>query len=193
MMSEHGKDPNPGPGEELKSLRPPEEVTVLVVDDEPDVVVYLSSVLEDAGMNVLTAYDGDEALEILKENHVDLISLDLVMPRRSGIRLWTEIRKTKEWSRTPVIFVTGHAKDPGVKQDIAKAMEDSTMVGPSMYLEKPVTPKSYLNHICKVLGVTLPETAESPDDLRRRAMEMLENADTGTLEKVLDDLKRNKP
>jgi CheY-like chemotaxis protein len=179
--------------EEIRSLRPPGEVTVLVVDDEPDVVVYLSSVLEDAGMNVLTAYDGDEALELLKEHHVDLISLDLVMPRRSGIRLWTEIRKTEKWSRTPVIFVTGHAKDPGVRKDVDEAMEDSTMVGPSMYLEKPVTPRSYLNHICRILGVKLPESVESKDDLRRKALQMLEDADENTLEAVLRKLKRNEP
>ena len=70
-----------------EDIRRPEDTTVLVVDDEPDVVTYLSSVLEDAGIRVLAAHDGEEALGILESNEVDLISMDLVMPRKSGIRL----------------------------------------------------------------------------------------------------------
>jgi len=173
--------------------RNPEDVTVLVVDDEPDVVRYFSSVLDDAGLNVLTAYDGDQALEILAENEVDLISLDLVMPRKSGIRLFVELRRKPEWSRIPVVFVTGHAKDPDVKRDVEDVMADSTMTGPSMYLEKPVTPESYLGHICRIVGVEHQVEEEDPDraeELKREVGALLENADAKTIEAMLDQLKK---
>lgn len=181
-------------GTQEERLRRPEEVTVLVVDDEPDVVTYLSSVLEDAGMKVLTALDGEQALEILRENDADLISLDLVMPRKSGIRLLVELRKTREWSRIPVIFVTGHARDPDIRRDMDEVMADSTMLGPSLYLEKPVTPHRYLAHICKILRVACPEEADGGDrtrELREQARELLEGADAHTLEQMLEKLRRS--
>jgi CheY-like chemotaxis protein len=194
-MSETTSADRPGPADHEAPLRRPDEVTVLVVDDEPDVVTYLSSVLEDAGLNVLTAYDGDQALEILRERGADLISLDLVMPRKSGIRLLVELRKTRAWSRIPVIFVTGHARDPDVRRDMDQVMADSTMMGPSLYLEKPVTPESYLAHICKILRVDIPEEFRQEgraDELRREARELLDQADPQTLQALLEQLKKSK-
>jgi CheY-like chemotaxis protein len=168
----------------------PEDVTVLVVDDEPDVLTYLSSVLDDAGINVLTAADGDKALEIVKTTKVDLISLDLVMPRKSGIRFLVELRKNHELSRIPVIFVTGHAHDPGVRKDVSDALSDSTMVGPALYLEKPVTPASYLANICRILKIDCPaEEPDLSDEMRREARELLQSADPQALAAALEKLK----
>jgi len=191
-MSDSRSNETPGtPGDETK-LRKPGQSTVLVVDDEPDVVTYLSSVLEDAGINVLTAHDGDAALEIIKDKTVDLISLDLVMPRKSGVRLLVELRKNKALARIPVIFVTGHAHDPGVRRDVTEALAGSTMAGPAMYLEKPVTPASYLAHICRILKLDCPEETGAPDrseELRRQALELLEKADPKALEAAIKKLK----
>jgi CheY-like chemotaxis protein len=179
--------------EKGKALKSPDQVTVLVVDDEPDVVSYFSSVLEDAGMTVLTALDGDQAKKVLEKNRVDLISLDLVMPRKSGIRLFMELRRKPEWSRIPVVFVTGHARDPEVKQDIEAVMEDSTLIGPDLCLDKPVTPESYLGNICRILGVQREEGAEEADrseELRQEAKTLLETADAETVEALLERLRR---
>ena len=64
-----------------------ENKTILVVDDEPDVRQYLAAVLEDAGFNVKMASDGQEALELIRQEPPDFISLDLIMPRKSGHKL----------------------------------------------------------------------------------------------------------
>ena len=61
--------------------------TVLVVDDEPNIRQYLKTILEDAEFNVLTAQDGEEALGIIRQQRPDFISLDLIMPKKSGHRL----------------------------------------------------------------------------------------------------------
>jgi len=170
----------------------PEDATVLVVDDEPDVLFYLSSVLEDVGIKVLSAHDGERALELVKSERVDLVSLDLVLPRKSGIRFLLEMRKNRELSRIPVIFVTGHAHDPSVRQDVSDALSGSTMIGPALYLEKPVTPTSYLANICRILKLDCPEADESADqaeEMRREATELLQNADPEALAAALKKLK----
>lgn len=173
--------------------RRPEDVTVLIVDDEVDITRYLGTVLTDAGMNVLTAHDGDQALVALEQQVPDLISLDLVMPGKSGIRVLMELRKNRLWSRIPVIIVTAHARDPKVQRDLSETLAGSTMVGPSLYLEKPVTPQSYLRSICDILGVEaeIPGLipGDSSESLRNEARHLLENADAATLEAVLGRLR----
>lgn len=194
-MSDNATTPTPGADDGKAVLRKPGDATVLVVDDEPDVVTYLQSVLEDAGINVVTAHDGDTALELIKTHTVDLISLDLVMPRKSGIRLLVELRKNQALSRIPVIFVTGHAHDPGVRKDVTDALSGSTMTGPAMYLEKPVTPQGYLSNICRILNLECPAEAESgeqTDELRRQLRDLVDSADPDALAAALEKLKGGK-
>lgn len=174
--------------------RKPGEVTVLVVDDEVDIATYLSSVLEDAGLNVKVANDGEQALSMIRERPPDLISLDLVMPRRSGIRLLAELRRDQQLSRIPVIIVTAHARDPKVRNDLDEVLAESTMTGPSLYLEKPVTPRRYLQSICQILGIEASidddGVGDSSSALREQAMKLMGSADAATLEAVLSRLRR---
>jgi CheY-like chemotaxis protein len=169
--------------------RAPEEVTVLVVDDEVDVATYLSSVLEDAGMNVLVAHDGNTAHQLIHEKHPDLISLDLVMPGKSGIRLLHELRKHSECARIPVVIVTGHAQDPDIRRPLEEVLKESSMAGPSLYLEKPVTPERYLEALCRILRVKPRVESEEGAPLREQVSSMLAGADEATLKKVLEQLR----
>lgn len=173
-------------------MRKPEDVRVLVVDDEPDIREFLASVLEDAGMQVETAENGNVALDRIRVRIPDLVSLDLVMPEKSGIRLIHELRKHAEWSKIPVVIVTGHARDASIKRDLDAVLAESTMSGPSSFLEKPVTPKGYLENICRILNVEAPSLDHQPgttDSLRQEAEQMLAGADRATLEKILGKLK----
>ena len=69
-----------------------EKKVVLIVDDEPDFRVYLSTFLEDNGFLTVTAKDGDEALAKVQRNRPDLITLDITMPEKSGVRFYREMK-----------------------------------------------------------------------------------------------------
>jgi len=161
---------------------------VLVVDDEPDVRSYLRSALEDAGFLVRTACDGLEALDSIRSNPPDLISLDLVMPRHSGAKLCRELRKDRSLSKIPVLIVTGHARDEMGRTDF----EELTMSGPGVYLEKPVHPDSYVAAVCKLLGIEGPAVpgSDESDDLRQSLDQALSGAGRDALQRALDALRK---
>lgn len=165
---------------------------ILVVDDEDDVRKYLSTALIDAGFSVDTAGDGLEAINYLKEGNLpDLISLDLVMPKHSGMKFYHEMRKNKEWAKIPVLIVTGHAHDDMGKVDFEQMM----MSGPGVYLEKPVKPKNYIGRVCDLLGIEAPESAgqgdeSDPDSLRKQLEKSLSGADPDALKRALEAIKK---
>ena len=169
-------------------MTPESRKYVLVVDDEPDVRSYLRSALEDAGFFVQTACDGLEAMESIRRDPPDLISLDLVMPRHSGAKLYHDLQKDKKLSKIPVLIVTGHARDELGRTDF----EEMTMSGRGIYLEKPVRPASYVAAVCQMLGVEKPAElpAESPEELRQSLDRALSGADRETLQRALDALRK---
>ena len=80
---------------------------ILVIDDEPDVVSYLSAFLEDEGFQVLTAGNGPDGLTLAREQAPDLITLDITMPGMSGIEVLTTLRRDDHLNCIPVVIITG--------------------------------------------------------------------------------------
>ncbi len=85
--------------------------TILTVDDEPDFRMYLSTFFEDNGFSTIVAEDGVQALATVKENRPDLITLDITMPEKSGVKFYREMKESDEFSSIPIIIITGIAKD----------------------------------------------------------------------------------
>jgi CheY-like chemotaxis protein len=169
----------------------PSEKTVLVVDDEPDVVFFLQTALEDAGFNVVTATNGEEALQRMKERVPDFISCDLVMPRKSGVKFLYELRKHKEWARIPVVIVTAHARDELGSHDLKEILEGRTIQGPQVYLEKPVRAEDFVGMVKRELGIEAgPPPSEKSDDLKREIQSLLASADPDALKKAADILRQ---
>jgi len=170
----------------------PEDKTILIVDDEPDTVTFLQTTLQYAGFQVMTASNGEEALDRVKEKKPDFISLDLVMPKKSGIRFLYELRKNREWARIPLVIVTGHARDDLGSSDLNTILEDKMISGPQAYLEKPVTPETYVAAVKRALGIE--DEAGDADAVDRNALRrdldsFLRSADDGQLEKLKGLLK----
>ncbi|MEJ2108990.1 MAG: response regulator [Acidobacteriota bacterium] len=164
--------------------------TILVVDDEPNVRLYLQSILEDAGFSVLTAGDGEEALRIIKEKHPDFISLDLVMPRKSGHKLLYELRKDSDLSQIPVLIVTAHARDEMGQEDLDDLLENRIMSGPGTYLEKPVSPDAYVHAIRRALGIDESSEASEQQSLKDQLTHSLQSASPEAMRRALDAISR---
>jgi CheY-like chemotaxis protein len=176
-----------------------EEKTVLVVDDEEGVRLFLQTALQAAGFKVETAADGVEALEKAKAHPPDVISLDLVMPRKSGAKFLLEIRKDEALQNIPVVLVTAHAKDALGKKDFDAIMSGEIGRSPESYLTKPVKAETYIESIKRALDMkhikTLVSTGvgEPPSkDVKKELKDLIDEADPAKLEEALKILKEKK-
>jgi len=170
----------------------PQQKTILVVDDEDDIREYFADVLRDAGFNVMTARDGNEALQKIRQRVPDFISLDLVMKGKSGIKFLYELRRNKEWSKIPYVIVTAHASDDQGRDDLRKILANKTFLGPGVYLEKPVMPDQYLNFFCSQLGVDVGFASPEKDSAQLQAelQELMKQADPEKLREIIKLLKQ---
>ena len=107
--------------------------TILVVDDEPDAIDYLTTVLEDHGYATIPAKDGVEALDYLDANHPDLVTLDITMPEKSGVSVYRRLREDDRLKDVPVVIVTG------ISDDFERFISTRKQVPPpDGYVHKPV-------------------------------------------------------
>ena len=126
---------------------------VLVVDDDPDVRLFSVTVLEEHGYTPLEAEDGEIGLKMIKAEKPDLIILDVLMPRQSGVRLYRELKTAKALKDVRVIILSGIAKKTFLRSQ--KALTEfggAEVPEPEIYLEKPVEPDELADVIKKVLG-----------------------------------------
>ena len=124
---------------------------VLVVDDDPDVVVYLTSFLEDNGYETRGASDSARAIAVLDGFHPDAILLDVLMPGRSGLDLLVTLRRDPRWCNICMVLVTGLDQ---ILQDDCQSYLGSRhgIRGPDALLAKPVDPKVLLAILRKLEG-----------------------------------------
>jgi CheY-like chemotaxis protein len=120
---------------------------VLVVEDDEDVVLYLTTWLSDNGFEVEIAKDGNEATEKLKANPPDLITLDVVMPQKSGVKFYKEVKRDPQYGHIPVIIITG--LQPEFKKFISHRRAAPP---PEGYISKPFGDEELREAIAKVLG-----------------------------------------
>jgi len=117
---------------------------ILIVDDNPDSVAIMRSILENRGYQVHVAASGTEALQVVSKEALDLVLLDVMMPEMSGIEVLQQIKDNSQTGRLAVILVT------------AKTHDEDVMVGyqygADYYITKPFTAKQLLYGIELVLG-----------------------------------------
>jgi two-component system alkaline phosphatase synthesis response regulator PhoP len=148
-------------------------------------------VLEEAGFRVTTAGDGDEAWEKIQKDRPDFISLDLVLPRRSGHKLLRDLRQRPEYAKIPTLIVTAHSQDDLGKPMMEGIFGATALLGPGLYLEKPVQPATYVRCVCQALGVEMPEE-DSTAAVRQGILDMVRHADSATLNRVASALKKGR-
>ena len=116
---------------------------ILIVDDEPNIVIPLQFLMEQNGYEALVARSGEEALEMISKEKPDLVLLDIMLPGVDGFEVCEIIRLNPEWRHTRVIFLTAKGRDV----DIAKGM----VLGADEYITKPFSNQQIIDSVKKLL------------------------------------------
>ncbi|MFB0521834.1 MAG: response regulator [Desulfatiglandales bacterium] len=126
---------------------------VLNVEDDVDTRTFVSTVLEKNGYTPILAKDGEEGMRKVGEERPDLIILDILMPKQSGIKMYHELKTDPSLKDIPVIMLSAVSKRTFLRsQEALTEFGDETVPEPQAYLEKPVEPEDLAEILRKILG-----------------------------------------
>lgn len=121
-----------------------DKALVMIADDEEDIKIILSMYLENMGYDIVTAYDGLDALACAKERKPDIILMDIMMPVLDGIEVTRQIKASEELKDIPVVMLTAAAHSGMVEKAMAAGAED--------YIAKPFEPEKVHEVIQNILN-----------------------------------------
>lgn len=116
---------------------------VLVVDDEPNIVLSLEYLMKQKGYEVRSANNGEEALKALNEKLPDLILLDVMMPKPDGYEVCQKIRATPEWKDIAIIMLTAKGREVEREKGLAMGADD--------YVTKPFATQDLVAKVQNIL------------------------------------------
>lgn len=120
---------------------------ILVIEDQEDTLAYLTTLLEDNGYQAIGACDGIEGVEKAKTEKPDLITLDVSMPEKSGVKALYDLQKDASTTTIPVVLVTG------LSDDFRHYIQRHRQIRPPAgYISKPIDRKELLDTIGKILS-----------------------------------------
>lgn len=118
---------------------------VLIVDDEPNIVISLEFLMKREGFKVFVAGDGEAALEAIAAEVPDLVLLDVMLPKKNGFEVCQQIRATPAWQAVKVIMLTAKGRDT----EVAKGMA----LGADAYMTKPFSTKDLVTQVKQMMGL----------------------------------------
>ncbi len=118
---------------------------ILVVDDEPDTVAYLTAILEDHEYAVCSAHNAEKAMELLDAELPDLMLVDVMMPGASGLNLIRQVRTHPRCGDLPVVVVSGKAEV--LREGFKSYLDRFSVKQPDGIAEKPFDPASLLKMV----------------------------------------------
>src|SRR6266511_461326 len=113
--------------------------SVLIVDDEPNIVRSLEFLMTKAGYEVRVARDGEQALDEIAKDQPDLILLDAMMPKRNGFDVCQTIRANPDWSRVRILMLTAKGRDVERDKGLALGADD--------YITKPFSTREVVDRV----------------------------------------------
>ncbi len=126
---------------------------VLTVDDDPDISIFVKTVLEENGYTPLVARNGEAGLSLARDEAPDLIILDVLMPKQSGIRMYRELKSDDSLKDIPVVILSGIAKRTFLRsQEALTEFGDQPVPEPDVYIEKPVEPLELAETVKRLIG-----------------------------------------
>ncbi len=117
---------------------------VLVVDDEPNIVLSLEFLMQQAGFDVVTAEDGEGALTSVEDSPPDLILLDISLPGISGFDVLEQLRQDPRHARLPIIMLTAHGREVEREKGLALGADD--------YVTKPFSTQALVEKVKRLLA-----------------------------------------
>lgn len=120
---------------------------VLIIDDEKDMRVYLTTLFQKAGYEVDSASDGIEGLSAAQAKQPDLITLDILMPKKSGLKAYRELRTSPLTSDVPIIILTGLGR-----QEDFFGEDHENIRRPEAIVEKPIDRDAFLKQAKAIMG-----------------------------------------
>lgn len=126
------------------------QLHAVVIDDEPDLTTFISTILETDGFQVRTANDASAGEELILQQPPDVILMDLMMPGRSGVHLFARLSKNETTKDIPMVMVTGIKDQMGV--DWGEVAGQFSVRQPDGYVEKPIDPDRLMSVVRGVLS-----------------------------------------
>jgi len=124
-----------------------ESKKILIVDDEEDILTYFEAIFNDNGYDTLLARDGIKGFELAKSEKPDLITLDITMPKQSGLKIYRQLKDHPELKNIPVIIITAVNDSFKIFIDKLKEVEP-----PKGILNKPIDPQEILKVVRGILS-----------------------------------------
>ena len=134
---------------------------ILVIDDEPDIIKYLTSILTDCEYDVKSAVSGKQGFEIIRTWYPDLICLDIMMPEETGLSFYEKLKCDKNFRNIPVIIVSGVAQSQ--EFDFHSYLSDNSIPPPDHFMEKPISVGEFVSTIKRLI-----ESQSSPKRRSRK-------------------------
>jgi len=128
---------------------------IMIIDDEPDIRIYLVTLLEDHGYNACSPEEGVSAIEFVKREKPDLIFMDVMMPGQSGISIYKELQKCSDLKNIPVVMMSGAPFFVEFTPEGFREMaNDEAIPLPSEFIDKPVQIDFFIKVVKKLAGET---------------------------------------
>jgi len=118
--------------------------SILIVDDEPNIVLSLEFLMSQAGYAVRVARDGDAALQAIEESPPDLVLLDVMLPKRDGYELCQTIRTDPRWRDVRILMLTARGREIEREKGLALGADD--------YVTKPFSTREVVERVRQLLG-----------------------------------------
>jgi len=126
---------------------------ILILDDEPNVVTYLETLLRDNHYETVAASNGLEGMEKVKADRPDLVCLDISMPEQSGVRFYRELKEDPDLRDIPVVVVTAVTGFGGDPEPFKRFISTRKQVPPpEAFFAKPIDKQEFLETVAKILG-----------------------------------------
>jgi len=117
---------------------------ILIVDDEPSIIVPVQFLMEQNGYDVMVAFSGEEAMEIIADTKVDLILLDIMLPVIDGFEVCQRVRENPQWNKIIIILLTALGSDANVEKGLS--------LGADAYITKPFSNVDIVEKVKELLG-----------------------------------------